>query len=321
MARAHAGIMRSSLRRRRLRWIATGGAVLLLALVVIPPTLADTRMREIDLASGDELVPIERAVDEGALAVAGAAALVAAGAFHPDESSEFVPALRSAYARMRAEEGVAPVPLRSRLGGGSTALVVEPRDGTAAPQVGVVFLHGFAGAFSLMCWEIARAADAVSAVTVCPSAGFRGAWWTRQGERRAREAIAYLRARGVRRIYLAGLSNGGIGASLLAPRLARRIDGLILVSGVSSRARPIVPTLVVHGTRDHMTPAAPARAFARRAPRRVRYVPLDATHFMLVEREDEVRAAIGDWLAARERQREGARAPRTSMASPSSWAR
>ena len=52
-------------------------------------------------------------------------------------------------------------------------------------------------------------------------------------------------------IVLIWLSNGAIGASITAERM--HFDGLILISGVSSRApSPRVPTLLIQGSEDTM---------------------------------------------------------------------
>ncbi|MEO1272150.1 MAG: hypothetical protein AAFX99_28985, partial [Myxococcota bacterium] len=58
-------------------------------------------------------------------------------------------------------------------------LVIEPM-AEEAPSRAVVFLHGYAGNFTLPCWQIAQAARLAGAVTVCPSVGLKGDWWTTQ---------------------------------------------------------------------------------------------------------------------------------------------
>ena len=126
------------------------------------------------------------------------------------------------------------------------ALVIEPRG--RSPKAAVVFLHGYAGSFTLECWMMAEAASSIDALTVCPSTGFSGQWWTRDGERSLRATLAYLDERGLSRPYLAGLSNGAVGASALAPRLARSLAGLVLIAGASPEGSTGgLPTLVVQG--------------------------------------------------------------------------
>src|SRR5262249_43996698 len=130
------------------------------------------------------------------------------------------------------------------------AVVVEP--GTPQPaQVGVIFLHGFAGNFTMPCWLLAQAARPIGAVTICPSVGWRGDWWTADGEPTLRAPLDCLHSRGVRRIYLAGLSNGAVGASVFAARLQGELAGLILISGSDPSAQlSDLPTLIVQGSND-----------------------------------------------------------------------
>src|SRR4029077_9562922 len=110
------------------------------------------------------------------------------------------------------------------------AIVIERARDAAPARSAVVFLHGFAGSFTLECWLVARAADAIGAITVCPATVLSGRWGDRDGERTLRATLDFLRARNIRRVYLAGLSNGAAGAAALAPRFAGSLAGLILIS-------------------------------------------------------------------------------------------
>jgi pimeloyl-ACP methyl ester carboxylesterase len=145
---------------------------------------------------------------------------------------------------------------------------------------------------------MAEAARTIDAVTVCPSTGFAGRWWALDGERTLRATLAYLEARGIRRVYLVGLSNGGIGATLLATRFAGSLSGLILVSGVSSEGSTGgLPALVVQGDGDTMVSTPAARAFAARTG--ATYVGFGGGHFVMMVRRAEVRDAISQWLQKR----------------------
>lgn len=290
---------RPTLRQVGLR-LAAAALVTLAVVSIARPLRADGRAHLVSLPDGARADAVGELVDEGDIVLPGAQAYVSSGRLDPDEARHVVDDLRSAYEDMRAEEGIVPTPWRADMRPGP-ALVFEPRDARRA-STGIVFLHGYGGSFAMPCWQVARAADVIGAVTVCPSTGFDGAWWNRDGEARAREAIRYLRSRGVRRIYLAGLSNGSIGVSRLAPRFVHDVDGLLLLSGAASNATATsLPALVVQGRRDHMTPPAPARRYARAGGARVRYVELDGTHFLLVEQSDAVRGEIARWLIERER--------------------
>lgn len=200
------------------------------------------------------------------------------------------------------------------------AIVVSPRG--APSELGVVFLHGYAGSFALQCLEVARVARDEGARTVCPATSFEGAWWQGDGEAITRASIAHLRAGGARRIVLVGLSNGGLGASRLARRLGHAIDGLVLLSGVSPGApTPRVPTLVVQGDHDAMMRTAAVRGWAR-GHRRVHYVELSGTHFVLLEQRERIGEVLREAFARRrdpvgvtsrgDRVRSGSRPPRAA---------
>jgi pimeloyl-ACP methyl ester carboxylesterase len=237
-------------------------------------------------------------VDEEDVGLLGARGIGWLWGLPPAERASVVAGMHNAYVAMREAEGATPSPVLDTLLGRQgpdafDAVIIEPRE--RDPRAAVVFLHGYAGNFALACWLMAEAARAVDAVTVCPSTGFAGAWWTPDGERTVRAVLAYLEQRRVATVYLAGLSNGGIGASMLAERLAPSLAGLILVSGVSPRGSTAdLPTIVIHGESDTQTSAAASRAFAARTG--ATYVGYDGGHFVMMVRRIEVRDAIAHWL-------------------------
>lgn len=197
---------------------------------------------------------------------------------------------------MYAEEALPPSPFLSTYLGlqgpdAFDAVVFEP---PGTPQCGIVFLHGFAGNFSVLDAFVARAAREAGAVTICPSAGWMGAW--AKEERTVRACIDHLRARGIRRIFLAGLSNGALGASALAPRLSRELSGLILLSG-SDLSEPDsgLPVLLVIARNDERMYASMAREYAERAGKRGTLVELTGDHFVLAKDPEAVRRAVSSW--------------------------
>jgi pimeloyl-ACP methyl ester carboxylesterase len=160
----------------------------------------------------------------------------------------------------------------------------------------LVFLHGFGGGFTLPCWQIADAVAQVGFVTRCPSLGPRAAWWTDDGAAIVRDTIRDLRAAGIDRIVLMGLSNGAVGAARLAPKLGGSIDGLVLVSGAARADAPGVPVLVLQGARDAVMPPSIARDYA--SAHGAKYVALEGGHFALLLERERADKALTAWLAA-----------------------
>ncbi len=258
-------------------------------------------VRLISLPSGAPGLPLGALVDERDGTLLMGQVLLRAGRFNRKEAALFLPSLRETYEAMPP---LFPTPaVATYLGLQSSerfdAVLIEP----AKPsKVGVVFLHGFAGNFSVYCWQLSKAASAISAATLCPSLGPAGDWWRGHGLVTARRAIEHLTARGYRRIYLAGLSNGSVGAGAHAAKL--KPAGLILISGTPTKKPvPGLETLVVHGTEDTMAPFASARRYARAS--NVSMAQFRSGHFVFLDRGAAVISRISKWLVQQE-QRSGA---------------
>ncbi|MDB5215880.1 MAG: hypothetical protein JWO86_3807, partial [Myxococcaceae bacterium] len=152
--------------------------------------------------------------------------------------------------------------------------------------------------FDLPCWQIARAVAPAGVVTACPSTRWVGDWWSPAGEATLRRTVEVLRARGVDRIVLAGLSNGGFGAAKLARRMEGTFAGLVLISGADPATPPAgIPTLVIHGKHDTMTSYESARLYAANAG--AKFVTLDAGHFAMLVKGEEADRAIREFVTAR----------------------
>jgi pimeloyl-ACP methyl ester carboxylesterase len=214
-----------------------------------------------------------------------------------EESRDFVPGLVRVYRQMQREVGPVPTPaVPTYLGLESPSafdtVVFRPE---RTPRFAVVFLHGYAGNFSVFCWIVARGVLPLGGVTVCPSVGPQGYWWQPSGATTLERTLTRLGQLGFRRVILAGLSNGGIGASRLALRVRESLSGLMLVSGCDPDAPSVgLPTLVLQGARDTRIPAAVGRACAEHNA--AEYVELDSGHFMLVDRDEDTAQAIRSWL-------------------------
>jgi predicted esterase len=285
-------------KRKRPRGITRAGLALiaLVAFVRCFTASSGETMSMPDGPSGGSARIASRLVDESDVAVAGTRVLVASGMLR-DDAAELPGAMRGAYADLRREEGDMPSPVvTTYLGLQSKSafdvLVVEP-PANASPDTAVIFLHGFAGNFDLPCWQIARAAQVL---TACPSTRWLGDWWTSDGHATLERTIDVVRARGAKHIVLAGLSNGGYGASRLAPRVRGKIAGLILISGADPDAPSAgVPTLVIHGVDDNMAPVSDARGYAQK--HHARFVGLHAAHFAMLVRRDESDRAVRSFVA------------------------
>jgi pimeloyl-ACP methyl ester carboxylesterase len=210
-------------------------------------------------------------------------------------------AMYAGYQAMGAEQALSPSPFARTYHNlqrpeAFDAVVIESTE--AQPEPGVIFLHGFTGNFTMPCWLVAQAVQPIGGLTVCPSVGWRGDWWTADGEATLRATIDYMRGRGVKRIYLAGLSNGAVGASELAHKLTDEISGLILISGASPSAQDSgLPVLVLAGKTDERMPADMMRGYADRMGPNAAFVELDADHFMLAKKAADIQRVIASWIA------------------------
>jgi pimeloyl-ACP methyl ester carboxylesterase len=298
-----AGALSAPWRRKRYRGLVRASLALLLLIAGARVALATggpttTMLR---LPGPGQPRWLNRLLDEQDAALFGERVLAPWGMISPREDQDLLPSMHAAYQAMGAAEGSLPSPFLSTYLGRQgaqafDAVVVEP--GTTQPaQTGLIFLHGFAGNFTMPCWLLAQAARPIGAVTVCPSVGWRGDWWTANGEATLRASLDYLHSRGVRRIYLAGLSNGAVGASRMASRLQGDLAGLVLISGSDANAQlSDLPTLIVQGSGDERMPASLAQRFARRAGARATYIEVAGDHFVLVERADELQQQISAWF-------------------------
>ncbi|MGH7280812.1 MAG: hypothetical protein ACRELY_04760 [Polyangiaceae bacterium] len=250
---------------------------------------------------GDDAPLLDRLLPEGDVATTSARAVIFAGILPANDTRNLVPTLRDSYAKMDAEEGSYPSPiLRTSLGlqtktGYDVIEIVSP-----SPQThdAVLFLHGYGGNFTLQCWSVARASKIANATTFCPSTRIWGDWWRGDGPEIVNDMIERLEARGFDRILLAGLSNGALGASALAPMFKNRFVGLLLISGAMTGAPPPgVPAIAFEGARDGMMPPSVVKNYAEKTG--ASYVEIDGTHFLLLEKLDVIAPKMAAFMNAR----------------------
>ncbi len=293
---------------RRLAWVGAG--VFVATLLV--RCFAARGGEAITMSTSGEESPrlVDRVVDERDLSV-NASRLIAWTRFMKDpDVPELADAMRSAYDDMAREAPGAPSPVAATYLGLQTASASDTIEipGPRSTQDAVIFLHGYAGNFTMSCWLFANAARRAGMTTVCPSTRWVGDWWTSEGEATVRATLGALRARGTLRVYVAGLSNGAIGASYLATRIGG-LAGLVLVSGAAPDAEaPNVPTLVVQGRRDAQIPASLVHGYAERVG--ASYVEVDAGHFAMLTRRARVQDVIAAFLMDAAKRSPGSQALR-----------
>jgi predicted alpha/beta hydrolase family esterase len=289
------------LRQRSLILSLTGIAILLLTVLVrvlFPPS--GSQMILITLPGPTAPRILTRILDEQDIVLFGAKVAPSVGFVSPLEYKNLIPELSQTFQEMRTQ-GVTPLSpsLTTYLGqqrpDGFDALIAQPSSGNS--EIGIIFLHGFGGNFTLQCWLIAEVGNRLGAFTLCPSTDPSGQWWKEQGRATLQESLNYLHRRGVKKIYLAGLSNGGIGSSRLADHFKNDLAGLILISGADPNAKITeLPVLVIHGQNDERIPASIAEQFASLSAPNSTYLSFEGDHFVLLKQANQVQAAIIDWL-------------------------
>jgi predicted esterase len=313
-----AGAITAPKRVVRLRGVSRAG----LALVVLTAGFrcaSAGRGKTVSMTRGEGTSAplLDRVFPEDDVAVTAARAVVMTGMLPAGDTKDLVPTLKGAFAIMNRAEGSTPSPIlftSLALQGPNASDVIEIEagdrlEGRVCPRAictgtdplsrsAVLFLHGYGGNFTLQCWMIAQAARRAGAATFCPSTRIWGDWWSPAGKAIVLGELARLRVRGFSRVVLAGLSNGGVGACRLAPSLRGQIVGLLLVSGAAPDAAPAgVPVLAVEGTRDTMMSPSVVQKYANGTGASL--VLLDGTHFLLIERPEEMTHVMAPWLAAR----------------------
>lgn len=286
-----------TLPRRKRRGLTRVAVAILVAIAILRMlTIGGEKVALATTAGGSR--PIDRVLDERDVALMGARVLQLTTAMRDPDVPLVFDAMRGGYDRMQDDAGSVASPFAATylgLESPSASDVLEM--GPASSDTVLIFLHGFAGSFTLPCWEIGQTVRALGIRTVCPATSWRGDWWSADGEAILRRVVEAQRARGAKTLILSGLSNGGIGASRLVTRFPKAFAALMLVSGVAPDAHaPGIPTLVLQGAADAQIGAAPVHAWATKVG--ARYVELDAGHFALLVRHEESEKAILAWFSS-----------------------
>ncbi len=195
-------------------------------------------------------------------------------------------------------------------------LVYRPNTGgPPVPQVPqekcglLVFLHGHGGNSLLFPHLLREFADAHRLVVVCPSFGY-GNWEhpdsPRCVERVVNYAVEHFAEIDPRRVYLAGLSQGGAGVERAAVVMPDTFAGLIFLSAtmeptvLAGEAFAGRRVLVIQGEKDrHVTPASVGKGVealrSAGADVTVHRDPI-GTHFLFFAQTDEVLRQVGEWF-------------------------
>jgi len=296
-----AGLVTAPMRTTRYRGVTRAGLGLLATAIVVRVAFAG-HGKTITMTRGrsDSAPFLDRLLPEDDVAITSARAVIMTGMLPATDTKNLLPTLERAFRTMNQTEGSIPSPIvttllnrQARDGFDMIVVSVEP-----ARTRAVVFLHGSGGNFTLQCWMVAQAAARIGSATFCPSTRFTGDWWAGPGPEIVRQTMDRVRARGFDRIVLAGLSNGGVGASRLAPQLGGGIVGLLLVSGAAPDAPAAgVPTLALEGAHDGMMAPRVVRLYAERTGST--YVEIEGTHFVLLEQPELMTERMARWLGER----------------------
>lgn len=178
----------------------------------------------------------------------------------------------------------------------------------------VICLHGsgFTGDAYLERWQV-RLGEAY--ILACPTL-IQGTWWTRQAEELVLATLRAVRARyrvDPDRIFLTGMSNGGIGTYLVGAHHAPLFAGLApMASGLDTVLLPFLknlrntPVYLIHGRKDQVMPVELSRTIAQELARlgyphvyreHDRVHPMAGGHFFPREELPEL---IG-WIGAQRR--------------------
>jgi alpha/beta superfamily hydrolase len=290
-------------------------AIAMLGLITIPSIRWASIMQQawgpvriVTLPNGRAVRWIDTIIPEQDTVLFGETFMRLFGGVSAREHEGLAPAMVAAYAEMDGVAGLTASPVISTYVGlqrpsAFDLVVIEPE--LEAPQTGIIFMNGFMGNVTLQCWQLAQAVQTINAVTVCPSTGWIGDWWSPQGEAEIRATFEYLRGLGIERIYLGGFSNGGDGLGRLIASLKDEpgLKGIFFIAGVRNSeavAEAGLPVLVIQGREDERMPVEAARQFADDVGDLATYVELEADHFLIVKQAAPVQAALADWLQQQE---------------------
>lgn len=190
-----------------------------------------------------------------------------------------------------------------------------PQNAPAEPLPAIVFLHGSGGNFKLYTWIWAQLAEQAQYVIIAPSYGFGN--WDEAGAATVLQAIEDAQQfvnLDLDQIYLAGLSNGGLGLSQLGLTAPEMFRGLIFISPVMND--PLVdssafrknwanrPILLISGANDKLIPLsyvdARVASLAQAPANLTTLIYPNEDHFLIFSQPEKLMADVATWLEAQE---------------------
>lgn len=229
----------------------------------------------------------------------------AVGEITAREATGLWPKLVEAYRSMREERGQFPSPLIATFLGLESPSAFDtiafrsknPRE----PRRALVFLHGFGGNWSLLCYLVSRAASPLGLDTFCPSTGPLGPWGNESGGDILAQTFAHLEQEGYREVFVSGLSAGAIGLGERAASLPKSVRGLVyLFGGHPDGKRSTLPALYIYGDADERIPAKLMEAFIRQHAAtgggNLSITKVAGDHLALLKAQEEVLQPFRDWL-------------------------
>ena len=191
-------------------------------------------------------------------------------------------------------------------------LYVPPETRADESLPALVFLHGSGGNFLPYIWILAKVAKQERLIIIAPSFGF-GNWRKAGGSTAVLNALADAQQKAnidPQNIYLMGLSNGGLGVSLVSHEAATQFAGLIFISPVM--ANEIVdspafhtqwhgrPVLVITGDIDDRIPLRYVRQRIERLEQGgvevTSHIYTNHDHFLFFYAEERLQTDLATWL-------------------------
>lgn len=177
----------------------------------------------------------------------------------------------------------------------------------------LLFLHGSAGNFKSYTWVWSQFAEDHKLALIVPSYGF-GNWGRAESTDHILpilEDAQQVASIDLSRIYLAGLSNGGLGVSKLAYDMPNRWQGLIFISPVMDTDRTDSEVFqqswagravfIATGTADNRIPLQYVRnrvAILEEGGVEVDYIEYEGEdHFLFFSQSDHIFQELSEWLA------------------------